>query len=292
RPPRLAAVERDSEIAVIGMSGRYPGAADVGAFWRNLCDGVESIRFLSAEELAAAGVERSVYTADNYVPACADLDDPDHFDAAFFSFNPREAEILDPQHRLLLECAWHALEAAGYDPSRYPRRIGVYAGAGMSSYAINVFSNRELRETMDPQALGFLVGQDYLATRISYKLGLRGPGVVVQTACSTSLVAVHMARQALLDGDCEMALAGGGTVLTYQPEGYTFLEGGVRSPDGHCRAFDARGRGTVFGSGVGMVVLKPLAAALADGDHVHAVIKATAINNDGSLKIGYTAPSV
>ncbi|MCP4655929.1 MAG: polyketide synthase, partial [bacterium] len=190
------------------------------------------------------------------------------------------------------ESARPALGAAGYDPSRYSRRLGVYAGAGMSRYAVNVFSNHELQETMDPQALEFLVGQDYLATRISYKLGLRGPGVVVQAACSTSLVAVHMARQALLEGDCEMALAGGVTVFNYQGVGYTFVEGGVRSPDGHCRAFDARGRGTVFSSGVGMVVLKPLAAALADGDHVHAVIKATAINNDGSLKIGYTAPSV
>ncbi|MCP4659703.1 MAG: polyketide synthase, partial [bacterium] len=179
------------------------GADSVETLWHHLCEGQESIRSLSDEELAAAGVERSIYDAPDYVRVAADLKNPDRFDAGFFGFSPREAEILDPQHRVFLECAWHALEAAGYDPGRFAGRIGVYAGAGMSRYAMNVFSNRELVESLGAAALTFAVGQDFLAPRVSYKLNLTGPSVVVQTACSTSLVAVHMARQALLDGDCE-----------------------------------------------------------------------------------------
>ncbi|MCP4657075.1 MAG: AMP-binding protein, partial [bacterium] len=287
RPQRTAAAAAP-ELAIIGMSCRYPGAEDVETFWRNLCAGVESIRRLGDDELRAAGVEAA---DSDYVPACADLKDPDLFDAGLFGFSPREAEMIDPQQRIFLECAWEALEAAGYAPGRFPGRIGVYAGAGMTRYAWNVFSNRELMDAVGTQALTFSVGQDYLASRVSYKLGLTGPSVVVQTACSTSLAAVHLARQALLEGDCDMALIGGVTLMDFQPRGYRYLEDGILSPDGHCRAFDAGARGTVFGSGAGVLVLRRLADAVAAGDHVHAVVKGTAINNDGALKVGYTAPS-
>ncbi|MCP4660223.1 MAG: non-ribosomal peptide synthetase, partial [bacterium] len=184
------------ELAIIGMSARYAGAASVEEFWDNLCGGVESIRRLSVEELEAAGVAPEDYRAPDYVPAVADLRDADRFDAAFFGFNPREAEILDPQHRVLLECAWQALEHAGYDPSRYPGPIGVFVGAGMSRYAMNLFANSELVRSLGMAPLMFAVGQDFLAPRISYKLNLTGPSIGVQTACSTSLVAVHMAQQA------------------------------------------------------------------------------------------------
>ncbi|MCP4654947.1 MAG: AMP-binding protein, partial [bacterium] len=279
------------EIAIVGMSARFAGAATVEEFWDNLCGGIESIRRLSVEELEAAGVDPEIYRAPDYVPACADLRDPDHFDAAFFGFNPREAEILDPQHRVLLECAWQALENAGCDPSRYPGRVGVFAGGGMSRYALNVFSNPELVRSLGMAPLMFAVGQDFLAPRISYKLNLTGPSMVVQTACSTSLVAVHLAQQALVGGTCDMALAGGVTLLEHPPQGYRFLEGGIQSSDGHCRAFDAAGEGMVSSSGAGVVVLKRLADALADGDRIHAVVKATAVNNDGAVKVGFTAPS-
>ncbi|MCP4658786.1 MAG: amino acid adenylation domain-containing protein, partial [bacterium] len=290
-PAARRAVEPDSELAIVGMSCRFPGAENVDEFWSNLCDGQESIRVLSDQELEAAGIDPSVYGANGYVRAAAGLKDPDRFDAAFFGFSPREAETLDPQQRIFLECAWQALETAGYDPGRYPGRVGVYAGSGMSRYAANVFSNRELMEVMDAQALTFSVAQDYLASRVSYKLNLTGPSMVVQTACSTSLVATHLARQALLEGECDMALVGGVTLIEFQPTGYPYVEGGIRSPDGHCRAFDAEGRGTVFSSGAGIVVLKRLADAVADGDTIHALVKGTAVNNDGAMKIGYTAPS-
>ncbi|MCP4659946.1 MAG: type I polyketide synthase, partial [bacterium] len=287
-----AATPAASEIAIVGMSCRFAGADGVDELWRNLCGGLESIRFLSDEELAASGVDRALSTHPDYVPAAADVKDPDHFDAAFFGFSPREAEILDPQHRLFLEQAWHALESAGYDPARFPGRIAVYAGAAMGRYAANVYGNRELREAMGPQALMFSLTNDYLATRVAYKLNLTGPAVVVQSACSTSLVAAHLASRALREGECDMALVGGVAIQNFRPAGYQFVAGGMISPDGHCRAFDAGAQGTVFGSGVGVVVLKRLADALAAGDHVRAVIKGSAINNDGSLKIGYTAPGV
>ncbi|MCP4663951.1 MAG: SDR family NAD(P)-dependent oxidoreductase, partial [bacterium] len=279
------------EIAIVGMSARFAGASSVEEFWENLCGGVESIRRLSVEELEAAGVDPEIYRAPDYVPAAADLRDPDRFDAAFFGFNPREAEILDPQHRVLLECAWQALESAGYDPNRYPGRVGVFAGAGMSRYAMNVFGNPELVRSLGMAPLTLAVSQDFLAPRISYKLNLTGPSVGVQTACSTSLVAVHMAQQALVGGTCDMALAGGVTLLEHPPQGYRYLEGGIQSSDGHCRAFDAAAEGMVSSSGAGVVVLKRLADAVADGDRIHAVVKATAVNNDGAVKMGFTAPS-
>ncbi len=287
------AVTSGIEIAVIGMAGRFPGAKDLEQFWQNLCDGVESIKFFTDEELLAKGCDAKLLDDPNYVKAEAVLDDVEMFDASFFGFTPREASLLDPQHRLFLEHAWHALENAGYAAGDGKRRTGVYAGESINSYLIsNLYPNRELMES----AGGFQVilsnDRDYLATHIAYKLNLTGPALSVQTACSTSLVAVHLACQGLLNRECDMALAGGVSVGVPHGQGAFHQEGGIISPDGHCRAFDARAQGTVKGNGVGVVVLKRLADALRDGDTIHAVIKGTAINNDGSLKVGFAAPSV
>jgi non-ribosomal peptide synthase protein (TIGR01720 family) len=280
-------------IAIIGMSGRFPGAKNIDEFWQNLKDGVESIVPLSDEELSAAGVDAGTLSLTNYVKAAAILDDIELFDASFFGVNPREAEIMDPQHRLFLECASEALETAGYDPDKYRGWIGVYGGVSMNTYYLkNLSTNYELVATMTNLQLGTTNERDYLATRVSYKLNLRGPSLTVQTACSTSLVAVHLACQGLLNYQCDMALAGGVSVRVPQKSGYTYQQGGLTSPDGHCRTFDAKAQGTVFSNGVGIVVLKRLADAVADGDHIYAVIKGSAINNDGSAKVGFTAPGI
>ncbi|HEX8352728.1 MAG TPA: type I polyketide synthase, partial [Pyrinomonadaceae bacterium] len=280
------------EIAIIGMAGRFPGAHDVEQFWRNVRDGVESITFFTDEELLAAGVAPEVLNEPNYVRAKGVLEDVEMFDAAFFGFNPREAEIMDPQQRVFLECAWHALENAGYDSERYGRPVGVYAGVGVNTYFLNLMSNEEIVRAVGTYQTFMGNDKDYLPTRVSYKLNLKGPSVGVQTACSTSLVAVHMACQALLSGECSMVLAGGVAATFPQKSGYLYQREGISSPDGHCRAFDARAQGTVAGNGVGIVVLKRLEDALADGDTVHAVIKGSAVNNDGSDKVGFTAPSI
>jgi acyl transferase domain-containing protein len=274
------------------MSGRFPGASSVEAFWQNIRAGVESIAHFADHELLAAGVSPTLLNHPAYVRARGALEDIDRFDAHFFGYLPREAEMMDPQQRLFLECAWEALERAGYDSALFNGRIGIYAGSSMSSYMFVLYANHELIETMG--SFQALIGndKDYLATRVAYKLNLRGPAMSVQTACSTSLVAVHLACQSLLNGECDMALAGGVSIGIHQRAGYVYQEAGIFSPDGHCRAFDARAQGTVGGSGVGVVVLRRLADALADGDQIHAVIKGFAINNDGSQKVGYTAPSV
>jgi amino acid adenylation domain-containing protein len=280
-------------IAIVGLAGRFPGAADVEELWANLCAGRESIRAFSDEELLAAGVPAQALARPNYVKARGVLDGIDLFDAPFFDVPPREAEMMDPQHRLFLECAFHALENAGYDSARYPGAIGVYAGVSANMYVLrNVLANPEaLLAGGENQAM--LGGdKDFLATRLSYKLNLRGPSFTVQTACSTSLVATHLACRALLGRECDMALAGGVSAIVPQVTGYLYQEGGINSPDGHCRAFDAKAQGTVGGSGVGVVVLKRLSDALAAGDTIHAVIRGTAINNDGSQKVGYTAPGI
>ena len=280
-----------AEIAVIGMAGRFPGADSVRALWRNLVDGVEGIRRFTADELRAAGVPGATLADPHYVPAGGWLADADYFDAAFFRYTPREAEITDPQHRLFLECAWSALEDAGYAPSKLAVPTGVYAGVSQSVYWIeNLLSNRALMATGAGYEIMVGNDKDYLASRVSYRLGLRGPAMVVQTACSTSLVAVHAACRALLSGDCDLALAGGASVHQAKPRGYTYREGAIFSPDGHCRAFDAQAAGTVGGSGAGVVVLKRLDDALADGDAIRAVILGSAINNDGGGKVGYMAP--
>ncbi|MGB3614699.1 MAG: beta-ketoacyl synthase N-terminal-like domain-containing protein, partial [Elainellaceae cyanobacterium] len=284
-------------IAIIGMAGRFPGAPNVEAFWQNLCDGVESISTFPPSDLEPA--DPAWLTQTNYVNAGAALDDVDQFDAAFFGYSPREAAQLDPQQRVFLECAVEALEDAGYDPETYPGRIGVYAGGGINTYFINnvcpnlgYAANRSFLETVGDIQMTIGQSPDFLPTRLSYKLNLTGPSVNVQTACSTALVAIHSAAQSLLNGECTMALAGGVAIRLPQKTGYLYEEGAVFSPDGHCRAFDAQGSGTVFGNGAGIVVLKRLADALADGDSIYAVIKGSAINNDGALKVSYAAPSV
>jgi len=280
------------EIAIIGLIGRFPGASDVDRFWQNLKEGVEATTTFSGEELLASGVHPDLLANAQYVRSGAILEDIDLFDARFFDYSPREAELMDPQQRIFLECAWEALENAGYAPEIFKGEIGVYAGVNLDTYIFNLLPDLNTTESMDN--LQVLTGndKDYLTTRISYKLNLKGPSVAVQTACSTSLVAVHLACRGLLSGDCDMALAGGISLRIPQKSGYLYHEGGIYSPDGHCRAFDAEAKGATFGSGVGIVVLKRLEDALAAGDTVHAVIKGSAINNDGSGKVGYTAPSV
>jgi amino acid adenylation domain-containing protein len=286
-------------VAVIGMAGRFPGATNVDQFWRNLCDGVESISVFSDQELLAAGVDPALLTNPDYVKARGVLPDADLFDAAFFGFQPREAELLDPQHRVFLETCWTALEHSGYDPDRYRGNIGVYAGSSLNTYLLaNICSSRAVIDDLvgGYQVTGFPTvlgnGPDYLPTRVSYKLNLRGPSMAVQTACSTSLVAVCQACDALLAGQCDAALAGGVSISFPQRRGYLYSEGAMVSPDGHCRAFDAEAAGTVFGEGAGVVVLKRLADAVRDGDKIYAVVRGTAVNNDGSAKVSYLAPSV
>jgi len=280
-------------LAIIGMSCRFPGARNVDAFWQNLKDGSESISFFSEEELAEAGVAPALLKDPRYVRAQAVLEDIDLFDAPFFGFSPREAEMMDPQHRIFLECAWEALESAGYDSSRCSERTGVYAGSGLNTYLLkNLVLHPELLGPDNEYTILISNDKDYMPARVSYKLNLRGPSININTACSTSLVVIHLACQGLLSYQCDMALAGGVTIQVPQKAGYLYEEGGPQSPDGHCRAFDADAKGMVGGSGVGIVVLKRLEDALADGDCVHAVIRGSAVNNDGSYKVGFTAPSV
>jgi acyl transferase domain-containing protein/acyl carrier protein len=273
------------DIAIIGMAGRFPGASDLESFWRNLREGVHSISFFADEAEQAGGVA-------GFAGAGGVLADADLFDASFFGFTRREAEVMDPQQRVFLECAWEALESAGYDAERYEGRVGMYAGAGAGGYWLNVYENRAALESVGLFRAVIGNEKDHLATQVSYKLNLKGPAITVQTTCSTSLVAVSMACQSLLNYQCDMAMAGGVSISAEQKSGYAYEEGGILSPDGYCRAFDARARGTVVGNGAGLVVLKRMEDALADGDCIHAVIKGAAVNNDGSLKAGYTAPSV
>ena len=281
------------DIAIIGISGRFPGAQNLEQFWQNLRDGVESVSFFSDQELESAGVDPAVLSDPNYIKAKPILENIDLFDASFFDINPREAEVMDPQHRIFLECAWEALENAGYDCETYPGSIAVYAGSSINQYLLNIYSNCDIIELVDATQINIGNFNDYLPTRVSYKLNLTGPSYAVQSSCSSSLVAVHVACQSLLNHECDMALAGGISITNLSPEsGYRYQKEGILSPDGHCRAFDVRAQGTIFGSGVGIVVLKRLKDALADGDCIHALIKGSAINNDGSLKAGFTAPSV
>jgi len=281
-------------IAIIGMSGQFPGAKNIDKFWHNLRNGIESVSYFTEQELAHAGVDAAVLKDPNYVKAKAVLEDIELFDASFFGFSPREAEITDPQHRFFLECAWSAIENAGYNTETFEGSISVYAGAsGMNTYFLNnLYSNHDLRQSVGDYQLFVANDKDFLPTRVSYKLNLKGPSVAVQTACSTSLVAICLACESLLNYKSDLAIAGGVSIMVPQQIGYLYQEGMILSPDGHCRAFDAKAQGTVIGSGVGIVVLKRLEDALADGDYIHAVIKGSAINNDGSAKVGYTAPSV
>ncbi|WP_413206153.1 amino acid adenylation domain-containing protein [Rhodospirillum sp. A1_3_36] len=281
------------DIAIVGMAGRFPGADDLETFWANLRDGQESIRFFTREELLAAGLPEHIVSNPDYVPANGCLSDVAGFDAAFFGVTPSDAEVMDPQHRLFLETLWHTLENAGYASTPEGTRVGVFAGSSHAGYlARNLLPSMFAGRPIDVQQMIFTNDKDFLPTRASYALALTGPSVAVQTACSTSLVALHLACNSLLDGECEMALAGGVAIKLPQTSGYSYSEGMIHSPDGHCRAFDAEANGTTWGSGVAAVLLKPLDAALADRDTIHAVIKGSAINNDGAVKVSFTAPGV
>lgn len=280
-------------IAIIGMAARLPGAVDTAAFWRNLAAGVESIRRFSREELLAAGVAAGVADHPDYVPAHGALDDIASFDAAFFGYTPAEATLIDPQQRLFLECAYEALEHAGYAPRQTGSLTGVFGGCGISGYLLrNVLATLDLEESGATYQASIGNDKDYLTSRVAYTLDLGGPSVTVQAACATSLVAVHAACQSLLNGECDMALAGGVSLRVPQQGGHLYQAGGIQSADGHCRAFDAAAGGTVGGSGAGIVVLKRLEDAEADGDHVLALILGSAVNNDGARKLSFTAPGV
>ena len=293
---RVHAAGAADDIAIVGMACRFPGAPTIERFWQNLVAGRESIAFFSDDQLLEAGEDPARLRDARYVPAYGALDEPEAFDAGFFDMPRREAELVDPQQRVFLEVVWEALERAGCDPTRVTDPVGVFAGAGLNTYALQYLARLRQGDgaSTTDENLGLLLAsdKDFLATRVSYKLNLRGPSLGVQTACSTSLVAVHLACASLLRGECTLAVAGGVTIRFPQIAGYVFEEGMIFSPDGHCRAFDAKAAGVVGGSGAGVVVLKRLAEARADGDHIHAVIKATAINNDGAAKVGYAAPSV
>jgi acyl transferase domain-containing protein/SAM-dependent methyltransferase len=281
-----------NDIAVIGMSGRFPGAGTLEAFWAGLRGGTEGVRRFTDAELRAGGVSEALLAHPDYVKAGVLLEDIDQFDAEFFRMTPREAAVTDPQHRLFLECVWEALEAAGCDPARFPGAIGVFASAALSGYLGRLIRNPPAHDggTMFELVLG--CDKDFLPLRVAHTFDLHGPALAVQTACSSSLVAVHLACQSLLTCQTDMAIAGGSSIGLMAPAGYLYQRGGILSPDGHCRAFDAAAQGTVGGSGVGVVVLRRLSEALAAGDPVRAVIKGSAVNNDGARKVGYTAPSV
>ncbi len=280
------------EIAITGMSCRFPGARDIAQFRENLRDGRESITFFSREELLEAGVSPDQPDDPNYVRAASLIAGKEYFDARFFGYSPQEAELLDPQVRLLHQCTWEALEDAGIAPAAFNGSIGLYAGGGQNF-------GWEARALVSGKSAAFglfaasrLTGIRYLCTRVAYNLNLKGPGIYVQTACSTALTAVHTARRALLEEECDVAVAGGVGLSYEKPSGYLYQPGSLLSSDGHCRPFDAEASGTIFGEGAGVVVLKRLDRALAEGDNIHAVIRGSAANNDGSRKVGFSAPSV
>jgi len=276
-------------VAILGMAGRFPGARDLHEFWRNLEDGRESISFFSREELSASGAGLEAGNP-RYVPAWGVIEDEELFDPAFFHFSPREAQITDPQHRLFLECSWEALERAGYGAGTHGSPVGVFAAAGRSGYRRLLEVDADLVSAMAGFPLEIATENEHLASRVAYKLDLRGPCLVVQTACSSALVAVHLACLSLAAHECDLALAGGVSLRLPQRLGYLWEAGGISSPDGHTRSFDARAQGTVGGNGVGVVVLKRLTEALADRDPIRAVIRGSAMNNDGSGRVGYTSP--
>ncbi len=284
--------ERMQGIAVIGMAGKFPKANDITQFWQNLRNGVDGITFFCDAELLAEGVSPEIFNQPNYVKAGSVLADIDQFDAQFFGYSPKEAELIDPQQRLFLECAWQALENAGYSTNRGQEKIGVYAGSNWSTYLLYNLSLNPNLFAEGGWGAGIGNSRDFLATRVSYQLNLHGPSLNISTACSTSLVAIHLACRDLLSYQSDIALAGGVSIRTPQCTGYAYQEGDIFSPDGYCRSFDAKANGTIFGNAVGIVVLKRLEEAFADGDRIYAVIKGSAINNDGDLKVGYTAPSV
>jgi len=287
--------ETPTGIAIVGMSGRFPGARNVSEFWQNIQAGKETVTRFDPSLLEVSKPDGD----SDYVCAKGMLDDVDMFDARFFGYLPREAEVMDPQHRMFLEICWEAMEQGGYDATRYPGAVGVFAGCYMDTYLLhNLCSDERFRENLvESIQVGTLQTElgndkDYLATRVAFKMGLRGPAMTLQTACSTSLVAIATACQSLETYGCDMALAGGVTIVLPQYKGYTYKEGGMLSPDGHCRPFDADAAGTVFSNGAAVLLLKRLEDALEDGDTIYSVIKGYATNNDGATKLSYTAPSV
>jgi acyl transferase domain-containing protein len=284
----------DNGIAIVGLAGRFPAARSPAQLWQLLREGREAAQWLTDDELWAAGVTEGELGDPNYVRASLVLPDMEMFDADFFGFSRRDAAVLDPQHRHFFECAWEALEDAGHMPENFDGAIGVFGGCGMQAYLpYNLLSNPELVKSMGLFLLRHTGNdKDFLCSRVSYLLDLKGPSLSIQTACSTSLVAVHVASQSLLSGECDMALAGGVSIELPHRQGYRYAEGEIMSPDGHCRAFDEGAAGTIFGSGAAMVVLRRLEDALRDGDNIYAVIRGSAVNNDGSRKAGYFAPSV
>ncbi|MFI5957624.1 SDR family NAD(P)-dependent oxidoreductase [Cryptosporangium sp. NPDC051539] len=281
---------RDHDIAIIAMSGRFPGAADVPSLWKNLENGVESFTTFTDEELRAAGVSEALISNPDYVKVRPVLDDVRGFDAQFFGYSPREAELADPQQRLFVECVWEALEYGGYGRPDDRGRVGLFGGSNVSMYMMDRLGPEAA--TIDEFELIIGNDKDALTTVAAYRLGLTGPAVSVQTFCSTSAVAIHMACQSLRLDECDLALAGGVCVRVPDRVGHLFVEGGQKSPDGHIRTFDRKSKGGIFGDGVGIVLLKPLRKALADRDTVLAVIRGSAMNNDGAAKFSYTAPSI
>ncbi|NKN37350.1 acyltransferase domain-containing protein [Agrobacterium sp. a22-2] len=284
--------EKDERVAIVGMAGRFPGADDIDQFWRLLEQGRSGLRPVTDRELEEAGVDPETAARPDYVRVWGGFDDPTAFDAGFFGYSPRDAELLDPQHRVFLECAAGALDHAGYDSRAYPGRIGVYAGGALTYHFSHIQANRALKEATDPihAGLGNVLGM--IASRVAYHLDLTGPTVGVQATCATALVALHLAARGLLAREADMALAGAVAIGQPQPEGYLYKSEGIGSPDGVCRPFDVNAKGTVFTNGVGVLVLKRLSDAIADGDTIHAILRGSAIGNDGSAKVGLTAPSV
>lgn len=284
---------REEDIAIIGLSGRFPKANKIDQFWKNLCDGQESIHYFNDEELMSAGINKLLYSKTNYVKAKGILDHVEYFDADFFGLSSLEAQLLDPQHRLFMLCAWEAFENAGYVPTKNHNRVGVFASSGLSFYLLNnIMSNPELLATIDEYQLLLSHDKDFLATRVSYLFNLQGPSINIQTGCSSSLACVHYACQSILNGECDLALAGGVSITIPQQQGYIYKKEMIGSPDGHCYTFDKRAQGTVKSNGLGIVLLKPLIEAVKDNDHIYAVIRGSAVNNDGASKVGYTAPGV
>ncbi len=294
---RRSRVVSDTEVAIIGMALRYPQASTPEKFWDNLRNGRECIEFFSREEVLAAGVAPEVVDHPDYVRAEGTVADVELFDHEFFGYaDPAEVELLDPQQRIFMECAWEAFERAGYDPRVCGGRTGIFGGVNISSYLFNALYDYDPVNVMSSflTRIGLLVGNqnDYLCTRVAYHFDLKGPCLTVQTACSTATVATHLACQSLLRHECDLSLAGGVQIRVPQNMGYMYQEGGFPSPDGHCRSFDAKAKGNVHGNGAGVLVLKRLADAITDRDHIHAVIQGSAVTNDGSAKVGFTAPGV
>ena len=283
----------EERIAIVGLSGRFPGARDLESFWEMLRRGGDARRVPTDAELDEAGVPPALRAHPQWVRSSYVLDGATDFDAGLFGYSPREAELMDPQQRIFMECAWESLDHAGYDPGRFKGAVAVYASVSLSSYLLRALMRQpDLMDATGSFGLMLANDKDYVATRVSHRLGLRGPSATVQTACSSSLVALHLACQSLLSGESDMALAGGSSVSFPQTAGYLYQEGMIFSPDGYCRAFDAKAHGTVRGAGAAVVVLKRLSDAVKDGDTIHGVLLGTAVNNDGAGKVGFTAPSV